>query len=394
MAIIKNLNIFDLNFLLILVGFPLFTTFVDSSIASIAYRGFALTISLICLYRSGIRFSQFSILTKCLIFVFALFIFRVSLDEIIFNTSIEFNSSKNNVLLFAYGIVGFPSLALLASYDKLNYKKDLFILFFLLLIFLSIGIKNVGLDASEERENLNNRQSTLAFGDNGAYLGILSFVMLCKAKELNLKKTSLLLFLFGLIICAISIAKAGSRGPLLGFLAALIFLVFHAPKGMKLLFIGGVIWVITLGSVAVLFLARFSPVLYMRIMNSIEHGDSSGRDVLFSQALEQINNNPILGSEPVLLEENGAFSSYHNCYLDIFVGLGIFIGFFYVILILISAFKSLYKKGCTAFQLFIFGMFWFYLFRALSGVMIVSNAIYVCVVLLTSIFLTRRISLN
>ena len=52
-----SLNIWDLNFILTLVGFGFFTTFVDSSLGSIAFRGFALLVALLCLLKSIVVFT-------------------------------------------------------------------------------------------------------------------------------------------------------------------------------------------------------------------------------------------------------------------------------------------------------------------------------------------------
>ena len=390
MNIGKNFNIYDLNFLLILVGFPLFTTFIDSSLGSIAYRAFALFISIICLCKTPIRFSNYSYLTKFVLFIFIIFIIKVTLEVTVLYPDNDLNNIRNNVLLFSYGIVGFPSLALLASYDKINTKTDLYLAFIIFLLILSIGINNVGLEASDERENLNSRQSTLAFGDNGAYLGILCLSILSRYKQLNISKITLLLFIFGLIVGAIAIAKAGSRGPLLGFIVASFFIMLQAPRNIKIIFWGGFIWFCSLGGSALVYLSKFSPVLYSRVMESIEHGDTSGRDQLFIEAFEKIEESPILGSNPVILESDTSFSSYHNCYLDIFVCLGVFWGIIYLFLVIYSGLKTLRKNEShsSAFQIFIFGLFWFYVIRCLSGVMIVSNSIYVSVMLLTTVFVS------
>lgn len=391
MILKEKLNIFDLNFILTLVGFSLFTTFVDNNIGSIIYRAIALAVSLVCLVKQPLNFNSLPLSGKCYLIIFGLFLLRVTIDSLFTDISPIYIQSRNMALIMGYGVVAFPFMAVATSYKRLHYREDLILLFVILFIVLILGLWHVSENTELGRAALNRRQSTLTFGDNGAYMVILSLAMLFRLKTLGLKHYWNILLIVGTIIGILSIARAASRGPLLGCIAAIIFLILCAPKFIKILASISLVIFCSMGIIALKFLENLSPVLYSRIMSSIEQGDSSGRDILFNEAITKITEFPIFGSFPVLLERDGNFSSYHNCYLDVMVGLGVLGGSVLILLIIYLAIRSIKKRNGlnNAFQLFILGMLWFNIFRALSGVMLIANAIFSSIIILSCIILSN-----
>lgn len=387
----EKLNIFDLNFILTLVGFSLFTTFVDSNIGSIIYRAIALAVSLVCLFRQPLKFNSLPSSGKCYLIIFGLFLLRVTIDSFVNDISSTYIQSRNMALIMGYGVVAFPFMAVASSYKRLHYRQDFIILFVIFCGVLISGLWHVSENTELGRAALNSRQSTLTFGDNGAYMVILSLAMLFRLKTLGLKPYWNILLIAGIIIGILSIARAASRGPLLGCVAAIIFLILCAPRSLKIIASISFVIFCSMGIIALKFLENLSPVLYSRIMSSIEKGDSSGRDILFNEAITKITESPIFGSFPVILERDGNFSSYHNCYLDVMVGLGVIGGGVFILLIIYLAIQSIKKRNGinNAFQLFILGMLWFNIFRALSGVMLVANAIFSSVIILSCIILVN-----
>ena len=132
------------------------------------------------------------------------------------------------------------------------------------------------------------------------------------------------------------------------------------------------------------YLEDSAPVLYSRVMSTVEDNDTSGRDEIFEDALQIIDDSPIIGGNPVILEQHGSFTSFHNCYLDITVGTGVVGGLIYLFIIGSLAINSirLGRKMNTPWDLFIMGMLWFFIFRSISGVAIVANTTYdICIAL-------------
>lgn len=74
-----KINIWDLNFILTMVGFGFFTTFVDSSAGSIAYRGFALLVAWVCLLKSKLRIPDDKYI-KAFLFAFAYITLQVTIN--------------------------------------------------------------------------------------------------------------------------------------------------------------------------------------------------------------------------------------------------------------------------------------------------------------------------
>jgi O-antigen ligase len=75
---------------------------------------------------------------------------------------------------------------------------------------------------------------------------------------------------------------------------------------------------------------------------AIYEGDTSGRDVLFSNAIKAFLDSPIIGKQFALFGPGGTFVYSHNIILDAFMGLGIF-GGIAIIYFLTIAFKNAYK---------------------------------------------------
>ena len=135
-----------------------------------------------------------------------------------------------------------------------------------------------------------------------------------------------------------------------------------------------------------LSLESIAPILYERMQYSIIEGDTSGRDLIFLNAIELIKNNLMFGTCPITLLADG-FTSYHNCYLDVGVGLGIFGFIAYVILnvvILIRIFKYEAVSNSLIF-IFLSSMFGFSATRALVGVTMTANSNYCMIMCLICI---------
>lgn len=376
-----KINIYDINIILTFVGFSVFTTFVDSNIGSILYRAGALFIAIICLYLSGFKYIDNKLL-KIFITIYCIFLLKVTIYAILVYDIPQYTASKNNALLWGYGICLIPMLAVTFSCNRLHFDSITMIVFLALFIVLGSSLLSPVEPAMNGRVALNARQSTLTYGDNGAFLSLLSMAYLSKFKSTGYRKVWIVLFITGLIVGILSIAKAGSRGPFVGALVGLIVIISFSGKYIKL--IGSIfLAVIIMASVAVLsYIKDIAPILYSRMMGTIENQDMSGRDTLFQEALYIITSNPILGGNPIIWETDGNFTSHHNLYLTVGVGLGV-IGLMVFAYLLCKLLKGSFKykhRYDSPWDLFIVGMFFFFIIRSLSGVIPISNPSY-CVVM-------------
>lgn len=189
----------------------------------------------------------------------------------------------------------------------------------------------------------NASMDTIAFGHLGTSITLMA-ITLFHQKDIRLwhKLLSSFAILAGLFI---SLA-AGSRGAIVALIICFIAYLYMNGHKMKVL--------IGLPILAVLLLALL-PILndfllntmdnhaleriYASIYdpNSMEQGVTSGRDVLYVQAIENIKNNPILGS-PLFIK--GEY--VHNSILESFLGLGLIGGLLFITIIgkvLVTAFR-------------------------------------------------------
>lgn len=375
----NRLNIYDINLILIFVGFPLFTTFVNSSVGSIIYRAIALLIGLSCIIQSHFRVSVSKGNKSFILFIliYALLTLKMVYEESLGEDAYTpYIASRNFLLIFCFGVGWVPFLGAICGFDKIHKHKVISVTFFILLFIISVGLLNQGMNTTDVgRVSLNERQSSLAFGDNAAYLSIISACILKFKKHLPkyYKYLAIAGFFMGIFACV----SAASRGPLVSMFVGLFF-VFHTLKGSSKLTLSVIIlFCIFSGFLSFALIEKISPAMAERINLSIESGDTSGRDVLFEEAWAKITENPVTGSNPIILEPS-SFSGYHNVYLGTGVGLGIFGFVLFLSLMLSLLARSFIQHECydNLFNVAIFGLFWFYACRGITGVGILTNAIF------------------
>ena len=371
------------------------TSFLAFGGVSIIYRAVGVLVALCCIAQSSRNRVQYGTSLRIFLIILGLMTAKVVYHCFFGDYAHTYLvNSKNQSLLFAFGVVWLPLIAIIKSYGKINDKKVLTIMMVCLVLMMIKAL--VSLQASEVssdgRYQLNEHQSTLAFGDNGAMLAILSATIIAKAKNITSKYKKLIICfsLFALVIGMMSILKAGSRGPLVSCMAALAFVFLVMRAQTKFMLIIAILCCLFFGLLSMDVIAEYAPALVDRMTNTIEDGDTSGRDVIFLSAWGMIMKSPILGSNPLLLFSNG-FGSFHNVYLSIGVGLGVVGMVAFVILIINLLVKTIMlRKNITSiFNLFIIAMFWFFAIRGVTGIYILSNGTYCAVLALTCLILNR-----
>lgn len=390
---LSSINLDEINFILTIAGFPIVTTLLPF-VPSVPYRGFALIISLICLLKNGLHFSHGSKLMKWLLFFCVIVDIKV-LIQIVFASS-NYHDSAYTALLFTFGITLIPALSVFSGLKKIKWEFTLWILWILLTAVLIVGdisVRDVIIDVGEEqRMSLNERQSTLALGDNGAALCILALSLFFELRNINNKffKYSILVLLI-ISLCAgiFGLAKAGSRGPVLSFLVGVCFIAFYMETHKRNRIILLLIATILFFGINLNTLESFAPVLFDRITNTVENGDISGRDVVFAKAWNIITHHPICGGDPLILTRGDSVSGYHNGYLAVGVAAGMWGALLYIYYnfqIILTYWRNRLSQH-RAIDYFCVGYFGFFLMRAMSGASIIMNPTYLVALGLVSYFL-------
>lgn len=395
----SKFNTWDLNFVLLVIGFPFFTMLISDSTASIAYRGFALLVAIICLSRTGIHLPKNKLIS---IFLFVLLVDSImSIYGLFFG---EYASSpwmqvKVQFVLFNVGIVWVPLLAFICGFERINWRTSCLVCFWLLFYtILSANINTTATEAMLDGRYNMGRISTLGFGDNGSYLVLLSAALIvCKKLWRHKHKMFWSVVLYaGIAIGIFGVAKAGSRGPFLGLIAGLLFLcICLKAKDRAVLF--SLVLVLSLcGIFSKPMMENFAPALYNRMMMTIEDHDTSGRDELFENAIEKFEEHPLWGANPVEISPT-QFTSVHNVYLEILVASGIIIFIIFAITWLIIIKNAIINRHLLLKNpgyLFIALLFWFNCARGFSGIQLTTNPLYSMAFVGLAIIISRRKSRN
>lgn len=188
-----------------------------------------------------------------------------------------------------------------------------------------------------------------------------------------------------LLVSFVVMLRAASRGPLVTFGAIVFFFIFASIKNKTLgvflsIFAILIIWV---NLTAILdFLGNISPLMEERMLETVVEGSSSGRDELYTQALDLFYQNPFIGKQFVL--NNGFYS--HNSILDVMIGLGFF-GVLIWLMVIIMDFKVSYQNLLSRSSLMTISLLSLnYMFEHFfSGAIYISAKVAICLIIVFSV---------
>lgn len=350
-----KLNIFlsTFNFVLMFVGYQLATSLflpVSSDIEGISrsvtvpYRGFALLVSLIV-----IILNIKSKVGKTPLALKVLWIFWIALIiRIFYDTNIRIDVHLNNTLqlwLYVFGIC-FPAMySVMKSYRFIDMNKALKWVYFGTVLTLLLSLfsnTSLFMDSTEiaGRAEGNIAFNTISFGYLGTSGVILSMFLLSKGGVSLIRK---FIYVAVILLSFFVMVRAGSRSPVLALTVIVLFWLFARGRNILL---GSVIIAIATTILIVFiepilnFMGNISPVMESRLRLGIYEQNSSGRDLLYEEAINLFVNNPILGEQFALFDNFGAFNYSHNIILDAFMGLGILGGLSMIYFLWISIKKS------------------------------------------------------
>ena len=225
----------------------------------------------------------------------------------------------------------------------------------LLFIFLAMGMvslsyivtgKALEYIGSDGRFMGNESMDTIAFGHLGTTITILALSLFYQR---DIRIWHKLVSAFAIVVGLFVSIAAGSRGALVALIVCFIAYLYMNGHKMKIL-----IGLPVLAGLFILLLPILNDILISydnqaldRLYNSIydpnsmEAGVTSGRNILYKHAFENILDNPFTGSSLFIKGEY-----VHNSILESFLGLGFFGGLLYLVIIvyvLIIAFKMAEK---------------------------------------------------
>lgn len=367
----KYINLPELNFVLTFAGFALFTTFIQNSAASVVYRAFALVVALLCIFDNKRRVHIKRVRGNMMMVFMALYILLVlgCVWDLYLGHyyGTYFTSSRRMAVSFVLGVTFVPVLAFYLNIERIRWENVLTALFWVLVFVLGLGQLRGVTDDLSGRGSLNSHMTTLGLAEMGVYLTLVSATLTGYSTKAQESKWFKYVFIFGILLGLAAIARAASRGPFVAVMVALLYFLFVGKTTTKFYAILAVCGLLLVGFSADALLERYAPVLYGRMVYTIDERDTGGRDILFDEALKTIKDNPVTGGASIELSEN-AISSCHNLYLDTAVETGVLGGMtFIMISIILLVWSLLFAHVRTLPLVFFSSLFIFNLIRGMSG---------------------------
>ncbi|WKN40440.1 O-antigen ligase family protein [Tunicatimonas pelagia] len=287
-------------------------------------------------YRSAFRLSLFEFLFVILALIYTTNLFiDVFLDPI---PALK-NSGFTDFIGFFIGII----LALSFRYDSAFHSETSFKFFWVTLTFglivaYFLAIENTHLDVSNVRYDANSTINTIMYGQTGCALSLISLFGFIHYKKATLKILFALTFVVGLL----SIAKAGSRSPVVVLaLVSIFYMIARLGKVKGLLILSVFVGLVLINIKAIIgLLSSMGSSLAVRLTSMIQDKETSGRDVIYANALSIIEESPIFGSYYLIPSGIGAGGYPHNYFLEVFMTTGALGGVIFLALVIYSLFKS------------------------------------------------------
>ncbi len=339
-----------LNLFLILFGYQSIACFTSgivdyntgTSFITWPYRGFAAFIAGLAFLCGRSRLPKMSGIMWLVLLFWILYITRAVYD-LGLRPRVDFEiyeiSEKPNGFFQAWAYVFvftlLPLLSILRSWEQIDYARLLN--WSLVMCTMSILVSLTGIE-DLVGEYATQRSGFLAlnpisYGRFGGHLLILACYKFFTCRSPIWKLLSIIPIVLGAYI----LLRAGSRGPILSLFVSYFVWIF---VGTRFLILGIVLSIFGLLILYIYFeqildlIHIISPVMATRISNSVYNMDSSGRDVLFSDYINGIFENPITGMHLDVI------SYSHNACIDGFVMFGVLFGWIVFAIILLAFIKA------------------------------------------------------
>lgn len=195
------------------------------------------------------------------------------------------------------------------------------------------------------RFDANSTVNTINYGKSGCALAIVAIYGFVNFK-FNYSK---ILFLLLIFLGILSIMRAGTRSPVAILLVVVAFFILSKYKFIKGFLITFFLIILLWFSIGLLIelTEMIGSDIVTRLLASVEDGDTSGRDEIYINVLNQIKESPIFGSYYLISSGIGKGFYPHNFFLEAFMTTGIIGGIpflFMVGLVLVRSFQLLREK--------------------------------------------------
>ncbi len=347
-----------LNLVLILFGYQLcatiFSLFITNvtgtQIVTVPYRILTLGLAVFLIFVS--RFSYKKSTIANLLWLYWLIIIARLIIDFYLQSSFYINPEGKTRVVFYVFCITLPSvIAYYKTWDKVDYNKALqwsVVALIIIAVFNLLFNKSMLNDTVIGRISGGLALNTIAFGQCGTSLALIAVYFILFRKDVH-KYIFWAILLLGVFI----MLRAGSRGPVFTFLIILVLLLSMKTKKMFFVLLGLIVFslLIYLFQDALLdIIENISFTLYKRIINTIENGDLSGRDVIYTKVINSWLENPLIGSQFTYYYKNYPVYS-HNIVLDAalqggILGVMILLSFFFTVF-KAQYYSSIYNKKMT-----------------------------------------------
>ncbi|WP_347158207.1 O-antigen ligase family protein [Pontibacter chitinilyticus] len=375
-----------LYILVLLVGYIIMSFLPDimgganSRLFTVPFRGVVLLWSLYILFRGTMwkGHQTFPALQWVFFFTFwALYVFRMVYDLYYVGIKATVFPNTSDYLLNAVGVCIIPAAAIRYA-DNVDYAWVLKWFFRLLMLALLTSLfLNLSNPLNEEvthngQYNGSSAMNTISYGHYGVTFALLSMFLFTRSEGLYKKLFYIACFFFGIFIMYL----AGSRSPLVALLFCLLFFQINNTGIVK-----GLLFIMLLTVPLIIFsdqiielLSGFGGSFINRVLSTINNGNSSGRDLLYAEAIKEILDSPIIGTSFLLQEGVGAGFYPHNMILESFMATGFIGGLILIRWILQGLFTSYRLISSSNPNAWVSVLFLQYLIYAMFSQAIYNNA--------------------
>jgi O-antigen ligase len=336
------------NFVLFFVGFDLFTSLCSIFIPDIAevsqsvtipYRAFSLGVALIVIVFTFKKKIDYNLGVSLLFLYLTLLIIRFFYDFEI-RTDVFVESEKKMQLLMLFVQMVIMTIAISKSYRNIDLSKSFKWIYFCYSIIIIVNyftVQEFSFYSNDiEQQVSSGVRNTIDTGYNAVNYLLFSIFFF---KSTDFPKRLKIISLPVLFCAIIILLRAGSRGPLLALIIAIIFILVLPKKNYVI-----VLSICTLFIFGFFFffndilelISKISPVMTNRIQYTIEEGDNM-RIGFFMEGINEFLNHPFTGSQALLYRQNGMPTYPHQLIIEAFMSTGIIggaaiLGVFYLVI--------------------------------------------------------------
>jgi O-antigen ligase len=297
---------------------------------------------LACWVIFGTKHSLANFSTSELLFIIVSFVYIVNLYYDIFVDPLYFMTETRGSIDFTGFCLGII-IAFSFRYDPAFHSEKSFNFFWIsltvgLILAFFLAFENLSLDAHNVRYDANSTINSIMYGQTGCALSLISIYGIVVGKN----RIHKLLFLITFVIGLASIAKAGSRSPVvvLVVVSAFYFLARLGTFRGIIIFCSLAILTTLYLDVLIDLLEAMGSNLAVRLNEAIVEGETSGRDNIYKNTLKIIDKSPIFGAYYVIPSGIGIKGYPHNFFLEVFLATGMLGGIPFMLLILASFIKA------------------------------------------------------